>query len=149
MQPTIGQLHNCADRRRFGINVKETLVKPTFLIATTAIALAGGLSACTSPADPTGAPAKPASIQDSCINPTQIQKQKIVSDQEIQFTLAGGEVWVNKLPRSCPGLKFEQGFSWKITGGLVCSNQQTITVNNTGTFCQLGEFSRVPAAAAQ
>ena len=123
-------------------------MKPIFLIATTAIALAGGLASCTSAADPTGAPATSASIQDSCINPTQIQKQKIVSDQEIQFTMAGGEVWVNKLPRSCPGLNFEQGFSWKITGGLVCSNQQTITVNNTGTFCQLGEFSRVAAAAA-
>lgn len=124
-------------------------MKPTFLIVTAAIALAGGLSACTSPADPSGAPAASASIQDSCINPTRIQHQKIISDQEIQFTLAGGEVWVNKLPRICPGLKFEQGFAWSVTGGMVCSNQQTIIVNNTGTFCQLGEFSRVPAAPAQ
>lgn len=124
-------------------------MKPTFLTVTTAIALAGGLSACTSPADPASPPATSASLQDSCINPTRIQKQNIISDQEIQFTLAGDEVWVNKLPRSCPGLKFEQGFAWSITGGLVCSNQQTIVVNNTGTFCQLGEFSRVPAPPAQ
>lgn len=109
-------------------------------ISATALTLATCLSACTSPSPPSSA-----SIQDSCINPTKITKQTIVSDQEIQFELGNGEVWVNKLPRACPGLKLSGGFSWEVHGTLVCSNQERITVRETGTLCVIGEFSRVAA----
>ncbi len=120
-------------------------MKPTLLIASAAMAMASLLSACTSPAASTVTAAKPASIQNSCINPTRIREQKVVSDQEIQFTLAGGEVWSNRLTRSCSGLKSQGGFSWDVSGTLVCSNTQTIYVLDWGTPCQLGEFSKVPA----
>ena len=110
--------------------------------AAAGITLAGALSACTSPAQPAGA----ASIQNSCINPTEITRQTIVSDQEIQFHLRNGETWVNRLPRACPGLKFQQGFSWEVHGTLVCSNQESIRVKDDGTPCMLGEFARVPSA---
>lgn len=104
------------------------------------IAIAALLSACSSsaPAD------QSASIANSCIKPTEITKQAIVSDQEIQFTLRNGEVWSNKLAHTCPGLKFDQGFTWEVSGNLVCSNQQTIRVKDSGTPCQLGEFSKLP-----
>jgi hypothetical protein len=116
-------------------------MKPTFLIAGAAMALAS----CTSPAASTETTAKQVSMQDSCINPARIREQKVVSDQEIQFTLAGKEVWTNHLPRSCPGLKFQGGFSWDV-GTLVCSNQ-TIFVLDRDTPCQLGAFAKLPAAA--
>lgn len=80
---------------------------------------------------------------DSCINPTRIKEQQILSDQEIQFTLNNGEVWVNKLPRVCPSLKFQGGFTWEVRGTQVCSNEQTIYVREDGTPCQLGAFTRV------
>lgn len=83
---------------------------------------------------------------DRCINPTHIKKQEIVSDQEIRFTLNNDEVWVNTLPRKCPNLKFQGGFSWEVRGMQVCSNEQTIYVREDGTPCQLGAFTRVPAA---
>lgn len=120
-------------------------MKPSLLIASAAMALASILPACTSPAASTETAAKPASMQDACINPARIQEQKVVSDEEIQFTLAGGEVWTNRLARSCPGLK-SQGFSWD-AGSLVCSNRQTIFVLDRDTPCQLGEFTRAPAPA--
>jgi hypothetical protein len=113
-----------------------------------ALVLAGFLSACTA-ADTSGTtpPTTPrASIQDSCINPTEITKQTILSDQEIRFELRNGEVWLNTLPRSCPGLKFQQGFSWEVRGTLVCSNQEMIRVKDDGTTCMLGEFARLPSA---
>ena len=50
--------------------------------------LAGSLAACSTPA--TGSDATSASIADSCINPTRITRQEILSDQEIRFTLASG-----------------------------------------------------------
>jgi len=87
-----------------------------------------------------------ASIKNSCINPTEIRKQTIVSDQEIQFELNNGQVWVNRLPHACHGLKFQQGFSWEVRGTLVCSNQETIRVKDEGTPCMLGEFARLPSS---
>jgi Family of unknown function (DUF6491) len=104
------------------------------------LALAGALAACSTPSA-TGAAS--ASIQDSCINPTRITNQKILSDQEIQFTLNNGDVWLNRLPRACPSLKFQGGFTWDVRGTLVCSNEQTIYVKDDGTPCQLGVFTRV------
>jgi len=113
-----------------------------------AIVLAGLLSACTSADTSATAPVSTASasIQDSCINPTEITKQSILSDQEIRFELRNGEVWLNTLPRACPGLKFQQGFSWEVRGTLVCSNQEMIRVKDEGTPCMLGEFARLPSA---
>lgn len=109
-------------------------------------AMAAALCACA--ANTPAAPAQTASIANSCINPTQISEQKIVSDTQIQFTLNNREVWVNTLPRACPGLKFQQAFSWDVRGTLVCSNQQTIRVKDEGTLCQLGAFTRLPAPPA-
>jgi hypothetical protein len=112
-------------------------------VGVAAIALIGLVSSCTS-----AQPEKTVSIQDSCINPIDISKQTIVSDKEIRFELRNGETWVNRLPRACPGLKFQQGFSWEVHGTLVCSNQETIRVQNEGTPCMLGEFARLPSSTS-
>ncbi len=111
-------------------------------ISLAAIALASALAACSTQTEG----ATSASISDSCINPTHIKEQKILSDQEIQFTLDNGDVWLNRLPRTCPSLKFQGGFTWEVRGTLVCSNEQIIYVREDGTPCQLGAFTRVPAA---
>lgn len=106
-----------------------------------AAASAASLSACSG-----GVSASPEAdrAEDACINPTQIREQTILSDTEIQFTMNSGEVWLNRLPRTCPGLKFEGGFTWEVRGTLVCSNEQTI-YTKTGAPCQLGAFSRAEA----
>lgn len=109
------------------------------LLCAAAVASAAG---CASPDA-----ASTVSIAESCIDPSRIRKQVVVSDEEIKFELAGGDVWVNKLARKCTGLKFEGGFAWEVRGGSVCSNQQVITVLNSGNTCLLGAFSKVPAAA--
>lgn len=93
---------------------------------------------CTSP----GGTAEQTSMQDSCISAARIRNQEIVSNQEIRFTLAGGEVWVNHLPRSCPGLKSIGGFAWDVSNS-VCANKQIIYVE--GIPCLLGAFTRAPA----
>jgi hypothetical protein len=101
-------------------------------------------SACTSPAAPAQ---RQTSIADSCIQASRIQKQEVISNQEIQFTLAGGEVWTNRLTRACPGLKAQGGFSWDASNR-ICSGLQTIYLLDSGIPCQLGEFTRGPASAA-
>jgi hypothetical protein len=118
-------------------------MKSILLIATAAL-----LSACTSASTgTTTASSAGGAIRNSCINPTEIRKQTVVSDQEIQFELRNGEVWKNTLPRVCPGLNSRQAFSWDVRGTLVCSNQQSIKVQEEGTTCLLGEFAKLPAAA--
>jgi len=102
-----------------------------------------GAVGCSSSTDPKSA----TSLSDSCINPTFIDKQEIVSDSEIRFTMDNGEVWTNKMAFACPGLKFEQAFSWEVRGTLVCSNEQLIRTRD-GAICQLGEFSRVEPSAS-
>jgi hypothetical protein len=130
---------------------KEETMRSNMRSGAAAVVLACVMAACTSPAPAggaAGAPARTASIEDSCINPTEITRQTIVSDQEIQFELRNRETWVNKLPRACHGLKLSGGFSWDVRGTLVCSNQERITVKDTGTPCQIGEFARLPAAGS-
>ena len=100
-------------------------------------------SACTSP----GEPVQQASIREACIDGSRVREHAVISNQEIQFTLAGGEVWTNRLARACPGLKAQGGFSWD-TSNSICSGLQTIYVLESGIPCQLGEFSRVTPAGA-
>ncbi|MEZ5937359.1 MAG: DUF6491 family protein [Hyphomonadaceae bacterium] len=114
--------------------------------AAVTIAVSGALlAACTSSPDTEAT----ASSRMTCINPIHIRKQEIVSDQEIRFVMAGGDVWVNNLPHRCPGLKFQGGFSWEVRGSQICSNIDVIHVLDMGTPCRLGEFSKLdPEKAA-
>lgn len=116
-------------------------MKPAVQIATVTFAAATCLTACTSPA----ASAGQASIQNNCLNPTEIAKQTILSDTEIRFELRNGDVFINRMSPACSGLKFEGGFSWQVRGTLVCGKQQTIQVLNAGNICLLGDFTREPA----
>lgn len=116
-----------------------------------AAAFLGLLAACSSTEQPASTESAAASGSNICINATQIANQTIVSDEEIRFEMRNGDVWVNKLPRKCPGLKFQGGFAWDISGGTVCSNLQTIHVLNHGPSCQIGAFSKpapTPAPAS-
>jgi len=110
------------------------------------IAMAAGLAACTS-SEPAASGGQQANNDTkACIRPTDITRQDIVSDEEIRFEMRNGDKWVNKLPRKCPSLKFQGGFTWDVRGMLVCSNEQTIYVKDDGTPCQLGAFTRLPKA---
>jgi len=95
-------------------------------------------SACTSP----GEPAQQTSMNESCIDGSRVREHKVISNQEIQFTLAGGEVWTNRLARTCPGLKANGSFGWDVSNS-ICSGLQTIHLLESGIPCQLGEFTRI------
>ncbi len=101
-------------------------------------------SACTSP----GEPAQQTAMRDQCIEGSRIREHEVISNEEIRFTLAGGEVWTNRLARSCPGLKAHGGFSWDVSNS-ICSGLQTIYVLDSGFPCQLGDFTRVSVGGTQ
>lgn len=114
------------------------------IMAICAGAISAGLAACSSSEPAAGA--EPQGISNACIRPTDIVRQDIISDQEIRFEMRNGDVWANNLPRKCPSLKFQGGFTWDVRGMLVCSNEQTIYVRDDGTPCQLGAFTKLPKA---
>jgi len=103
-----------------------------------------GAASCSTPIDPV----QQASATQTCINPARVREHEVISNDEIRFTLAGGEVWTNRLPRSCPGLKVQGGFTWDVSTS-ACSGTQIIYVNESGTPCQLGEFTRVATEPSQ
>lgn len=112
--------------------------------ATVVVAMTAGLAACTSSEPAATGMQQADSSSRACIRPADIAKQDIVSDEEIRFEMRNGDKWVNKLPRKCPSLKFQDGFTWEVRGMMVCSNEQTIYVKDDATSCQLGAFTKLP-----
>lgn len=110
----------------------------------TPLLMALGVAACAAGvaqvATPEPGPAPPR----VCLEVSQIANRVALSDTQIRFDMTNGERWINTLKSQCPGLRFNNAFSWDVTGGEVCSNAQTIYVLDQNTPCQLGDFNRAP-----
>ena len=89
----------------------------------------------------------------SCISPNMIRSTRVVDDQNIDFIMNNGTVYRNTLSGSCPGLKMEQRFSYKISTNQLCSvDIITVLQNfgfgfNQGASCGLGKFQKMEKAA--
>lgn len=119
-----------------------------YLHLAAAVTLLAALPACTSQATgSTGGGASVASTGRACLNTLQIKKQSILTDQDIQFEMNNGDVWVNHLPKRCSGLKSQGGFAWNVHNATVCSSQEIIHVLNEGTSCAIGDFAKQPPKA--
>lgn len=110
------------------------------------IAMTAGLAACSSSEPASVAGQQASSGTKACIRPADIVRQDIVSDEQINFEMRNGDKWTNTLPRKCPSLKFQGGFTWDVRGMMVCSNEQLIYVKDDATPCQLGAFTKLPKA---
>lgn len=85
----------------------------------------------------------------SCINLREIDRTSVVDNNTILFYGHGQEVYRNDLPQSCPQLKTEQRFMYRVSINQLCSND-TITVLEDAGFgftpgptCGLGKFSPI------
>lgn len=81
----------------------------------------------------------------TCLNLTNIQQTKVVSDSAILFRMRDGKYYVNQLPNKCSGLKFEDGFAYSTSIAQLCDNVEIITVLRRGNSCGLGKFTAVTA----
>ncbi|MFW2829959.1 hypothetical protein [Sphingomonas sp. ID0503] len=95
------------------------------------------------------AAAKPAGDPVSCIPLNQIRETRVRSDTIIDFIMDGRKAYRVTLPNSCPGLGFEERFSYKTSLSQLCSTD-IITVLRTGgpglmpgASCGLSEFQPV------
>ena len=90
----------------------------------------------------------------SCVDTIRIRTTTVIDDQTIDFIMTDGTVFRNTLPSRCPGLGFEQAFSYSTSINRLCS-VDIITVLNQGggiqrgASCGLGQFVPVKQAPAK
>ena len=84
---------------------------------------------------------------EDCVTLTSIRNTRVRDDRTIDFYLTGRRVLRNTLPNSCPGLGFEDGFSYRTSLNRLCS-VDIIAVRRTGgsgvgPSCGLGPFQPI------
>ena len=85
----------------------------------------------------------------NCINLNEIDHTSVIDNNTILFYARGRDVYRNDLPRSCPELRNEQRFMYRVSSSQLCSND-TITVLQDvgfgfmpGPTCGLGKFAPI------
>jgi hypothetical protein len=78
-----------------------------------------------------------------CLQLSSIEHTEVVDDRTILFHMRDGSHYRNVLPARCPGLKFEDGFSYATSIDQLCSNVEIIRVLRRGTSCGLGAFEKL------
>jgi hypothetical protein len=91
-------------------------------------------------ASPVGDPA-------DCVDIARIDHTRVRDERTIDFYMRGRTVYRNRLPGECPGLAFEDAFTYRTSLSRLCS-VDTITVLHTGgggpgATCGLGAFQRI------
>lgn len=89
----------------------------------------------------------------TCVPLQSISRTDVIDDRTILFYVRGGEIYVNRLPRRCPGLKRADSFMYETSLSQLC-NVDIITVLrrfgpgfNRGASCGLGVFEPISAEA--
>jgi hypothetical protein len=90
----------------------------------------------------------------NCVNIRNIRSTNIVDNSTIDFKMAGGKVYRNSLPYSCPSLKSEDRFSYRTSLSQLC-NVDIVRVLHSyggnlqeGAGCGLGKFQPVEKISA-
>jgi hypothetical protein len=134
--------------------MRPTLLSPALLRAallSPAVLSLALLAAAAPAADRRMPAATPAGKPVSCIPLSQIRETRVRNDRTIDFVMRGrARVYRNVLPNSCPGLGFEQRFSYATSLSRLCS-VDIITVLfqspvQRGASCGLGPFQPVTLA---
>lgn len=85
----------------------------------------------------------------NCVSLRRINETDIVDSQTIDFKMAGGKVYRNTLPYSCPGLKLEDRFSYRTSIGQLCNVDMIRVLEDwggglqEGASCGLGKFQQI------
>ncbi len=86
--------------------------------------------------------------RERCISMSRISDAEVINDRTIAFHMVGRDIYLNELPRRCPGMHFGRAIGYRTHAGQLC-NLDTITVIDTfggpqrGPTCGLGHFTRI------
>jgi hypothetical protein len=92
--------------------------------------------------------AVPAGPTTDCVELNRIKSTQVLSDRIIDFEMRDGRVLRNVLPGSCPGLAFNEGFSYSTSLSRLCSVDIITVLERAGGLrrgasCGLGPFQPV------
>jgi hypothetical protein len=86
-----------------------------------------------------------------CVSLTRIASVRVLDSRSIEFKMHGGDVYINILPNTCPGLRPNKPFMYRTSLSVLC-DLDLITLLDTGGFgiipmgsCGLGRFRPVIA----
>lgn len=89
-----------------------------------------------------------------CIAPSRLRTTRVIDDQTIDFVMNNRDVYRNKLPYSCPSLKFENRFAYKLSTDQLCSIDIITVLQDfgggglrQGPSCGLGMFQKMEKPA--
>jgi hypothetical protein len=94
------------------------------------------------------AEARPVGEPVDCVQLARIDHMWVRDNRTIDFRMRGGEVYRNRLRNECPGLAFEESFTYRTSTARLCS-VDLIAVNRSaggglaGPVCALGSFQRI------
>ncbi|HYG48654.1 MAG TPA: DUF6491 family protein [Allosphingosinicella sp.] len=94
------------------------------------------------------AEARPVGDPVDCLDIARIDHTRVRDGRTIDFFMRGREVYRNRLRHECPGLAFEDSFSYRTSLSRLCS-VDLIHVNRSGgggpagPACALGTFQRI------
>lgn len=90
-----------------------------------------------------------------CISTTRLDRTEVVDNETVLFYMRGGDIYRNRLSRSCPGLEREKRFTYRVYGNQLC-RVDTITVLESRAFglsdgftCALGDFQPISVDEAE
>lgn len=78
-----------------------------------------------------------------CLDIPRIKETLILDNQTIIFRMLGGDLYINRLPIKCHGLKIANGFGYSTSIAKVCMQDLITTISPgsaPGSTCSLGEF---------
>lgn len=87
----------------------------------------------------------------TCVQLNRIARTEVVDERTIVFHMNGGDLYANRLPRRCPGLRRDKTIMYKTSMNQLC-NVDLITVLDDmgfgfsrGASCGLGSFVPINA----
>ena len=119
------------------------------LLLIPALALLSGGGAVALSGKKTPEPVRAVGEPKNCVSIPQIRSTKVIDNSTIDFRMAGGKTYRNSLPQSCPGLKFEDRFSYRTSLSQLCNVDIVRVLHDTGgqltegAGCGLGKFQMV------
>ena len=84
-----------------------------------------------------------------CINLRRLRSTDVINDRTIIFRLRGGEIYLNIVPRTCPGLGRERRISYSSNVNAICEIDHVAVLHAgagnmfEGARCRLGVFHRI------
>ena len=82
----------------------------------------------------------------SCLSVSRIRSSTVRGDGVIDFQVTGGDVYRSRSASGCPGLRRNDGITYDVRGGSLCSGEIVYRLDNYGSqlsrgpACNLGEF---------